>query len=411
MELKKSLLEAVEERAVGVTIPMLKPGDLIVKPVAVAHPSMVQAELDEIRWRDRFKKQCEKIADEHKDVLDYEDEARTEGNAPVIADKPVYIKDQKLTEDSHAKVAKPEGDKVKAFNNALKYAKKSGEPYCYGYTNSRLGDKFFAFDQPFKWDGDDKAFRAQYKNTGVIYIAYPDKNFIEESLVKAPSLGLDEITPFFEMCKRLGIETFGDLQDFMRECGADKDPLTALKDYFREELHNLDFKVKEEPLIESVDIARCRDILNNEVDWDEVDSIGDVDLAIEQLRSMHTEGAISQEEYDYIIANWDDLLEDKTLTESVQESDSPEDGEEDQFSPLVKIDLSKFRPWGNAVDTYNQIKAAGKLYDLERIIEKAWPEGIEDTTLNDLLAEDRDFISQTIDLEFKNGVSQEGEDK
>lgn len=86
-----------------------------------------------------------------------------------------------LNEDTHAKVSKPEGDKINAYNNALKYAKKDGVPYCYGYTNNRVG-KFFAFDKPFKWNGDDAAFRAKYKNTGTIYVAYPDNKFMDESI-------------------------------------------------------------------------------------------------------------------------------------------------------------------------------------------------------------------------------------
>ncbi len=408
MKIKKSLLEAVEEKAVGVTIPILNSEDLVIKPTAIASAAYVDGIESGKRWRDRFKAQCDEVVEEHEDVLDYEDKDRVEGNKPVVADKPVKIVDGKLTEDSHAKVAKPEGDKVRAYNNALKYAKKDSAPYCYGYTNNRLGGKFFAFDQPFKWDGDDKAFRSQYKNAEVIYIAYPDKNFIEEaleeSLVKAPALGLDEITPFFEMCDRLGLKTLGDFERFMREYGKDKDPITALKDYFIDELEDLDFKAKKESLVESVNVARCKDILNNDIDWSEVDEIGDVDLAVEQLRSLNTEGEISDDEYNYIMSHWDELLELESLNESAEEESSQEpeeEVEEDQFSPLVKIDLGKFKPWGNAVDTYNQVKAADKMYDLERLIEKAWPDGIEDATLNDLLAEDRDFLETTLDMKFE----------
>lgn len=408
MKIKKSLLEAVEEKAVGVTIPMLNSEDLIIKPTAIASAAYVDGIESGKRWRDRFKAQCGKVVEEHKDVLDYEDKARIEGNAPVVAEKPVHIESQKLTEDSHAKVAKPEGDRIKAYNNALKYAKKDNIPYCYGYTNNRLGGKFFAFDQPFKWDGDDKAFRSQYKNAGVIYIAYPDKNFVEEaleeSLIKAPALGLDEITPFFEMCDRLGIKTLGDFERFMKEYGKDKDPITALKDYFVTELQDLNFRAQEGSLNESVNVTRCKDILNSDIDWSEVDEVGDVDLAVEQLRSLNTEGEISDDEYDYIMNHWDELLEPESLTESTEKEASQEpegEVEEDQLSPLVKIDLGKFKPWGNAVDTYNQIKAADKIYDLERMIEKAWPDGIEDATLNDLLAEDRDFLETTLDMRFK----------
>lgn len=65
-----------------------------------------------------------------------------------------------------------------------------------------------------------------------------------------------------------------------------------------------------EELNSTVDVNKCRDILNNEIDWDQVDETGDVDFAIEQLRSLNTEGVITDDEYDYIIANWDELLDD-----------------------------------------------------------------------------------------------------
>lgn len=59
---------------------------------------------------------------------------------------------------------------------------------------------------------------------------------------------------------------------------------------------------------EAVDPERCKAILNYELDWDQVDETGDVDFAIDQLRSLNTEGLVSEEEYDYIMAHWDELL-------------------------------------------------------------------------------------------------------
>lgn len=89
----------------------------------------------------------------------------------------------KLLKDS--KDAKPEGDKVKAFNNALTYAKKENKPFIYGYTN-RNG-KFFALDNPMKVSGSpvdaEKEFRKRYKNCSVVYIAYPDKEFIKDEKI------------------------------------------------------------------------------------------------------------------------------------------------------------------------------------------------------------------------------------
>ena len=89
-----------------------------------------------------------------------------------------------LAEETHAKYAKPEGDRVAAYNNALKYAKKENKPFIYGYTN-RTG-KFFAAETPMKVTGSqagaEKEFRSRYKNCNVVYVAYPDKDFIDENL-------------------------------------------------------------------------------------------------------------------------------------------------------------------------------------------------------------------------------------
>ena len=86
-----------------------------------------------------------------------------------------------LSEEAHNQYAIPEGDRVKAFNNALTYAKKDNLPYIYGYTNHN--GKFFALNQPIKCTGDiqeaEKKFKATYKNCVTMSVAYPDKEFID----------------------------------------------------------------------------------------------------------------------------------------------------------------------------------------------------------------------------------------
>ena len=90
-----------------------------------------------------------------------------------------------LAEETHAKYAKPEGDRIAAYNNALKYAKKENKPFIYGYT--QMGDgKFFALEQPIKVSSSpaeaEEEFRNQHKRCSVVYMAYPDKEFVDESL-------------------------------------------------------------------------------------------------------------------------------------------------------------------------------------------------------------------------------------
>ena len=90
-----------------------------------------------------------------------------------------------LAEETHAKYAKPEGDRVAAYNNALKYAKKENKPFIYGYTQTGDG-KFFALEQPIKVSSSpaeaEEEFRNQHKRCSTVYTAYPDKEFVDESL-------------------------------------------------------------------------------------------------------------------------------------------------------------------------------------------------------------------------------------
>lgn len=91
------------------------------------------------------------------------------------------VKLEPVTEATHAQVAKPEGSRTLAYNNALTYAKKANKPYIYGYTNHT--GKFFAAEIPMKVTGSpteaEKEFRSRYKNCSVIYVVYPDKDFVE----------------------------------------------------------------------------------------------------------------------------------------------------------------------------------------------------------------------------------------
>lgn len=126
----------------------------------LAQENSLAADMDDEDWDD--------------DYPDYFDEDEEEDEE---------IIDESLTEDTHAKYAKPEGDRIGAFNNALKYAKKENKPFIYGYTNS--DEKFFALDQPIKCtdiNNQTKEFKNKYKNCNVVYVAYPDKDFINESL-------------------------------------------------------------------------------------------------------------------------------------------------------------------------------------------------------------------------------------
>ena len=106
--------------------------------------------------------------------------------------------EESLAEETHAKYAKPEGDRVAAYNNALKYAKKENKPFIYGYTNH--AGKFFAAETPMKVTGKpvdaEKEFRSRYKNCNAVYVVYPDKDFIDEDL-KEEKINIDYVVSLF----------------------------------------------------------------------------------------------------------------------------------------------------------------------------------------------------------------------
>lgn len=72
-----------------------------------------------------------------------------------------------------------------------------------------------------------------------------------------------------------------------------------------------------------VDVAKCKDILNNQIDWTEVDEYGDVDFARYQLRSLHSNEVISDDEYNYIISHWDELLDLSDLQKESLKEEKP----------------------------------------------------------------------------------------
>ena len=160
---------------------------------------LVADEIEAINGYDDAKAQIIDTPIEHKDnILDTIDHIKGEeqehideligATTEIPFDKEEHhdlvAEEESLAEETHAKYAKPEGDRVAAYNNALKYAKKENKPFIYGYTN-RTG-KFFAAETPMKVKGSpanaEKEFRSKYKNCSVVYMVYPDKEFIDENL-------------------------------------------------------------------------------------------------------------------------------------------------------------------------------------------------------------------------------------
>ena len=70
-----------------------------------------------------------------------------------------------------------------------------------------------------------------------------------------------------------------------------------------------------------------------------------------------------------------------------------------------ELDLTRFEPWSGAVDTYDTICNADKLDELESLLEDLYPDGIEETQLNDLLWFDDEWVLESL------GISEEKDDE
>lgn len=64
----------------------------------------------------------------------------------------------------------------------------------------------------------------------------------------------------------------------------------------------------------------------------------------------------------------------------------------------IYVTLDDYRPWSGAVETFNIIKDNDKLDDFEFLIEECYPEGISQTSLNDILWFDGDWILEQLGL-------------
>ena len=72
-----------------------------------------------------------------------------------------------------------------------------------------------------------------------------------------------------------------------------------------------------------------------------------------------------------------------------------------------ELDLTSFEPWSGAVDTYERIYNEGKLDDLESLLEELYPDGIEETQLNDLLWFEEEWLFECLGIEEENDEEEE----
>lgn len=450
-ENKKSLMEAVESKGEGIVIPMLNPKDLQVKVSAVVPPAYADALECDKRWSERFKNQCAEVVDQHKDVLDFEDKDRIEGNKPVVAEKPVRVEDQKITEslkdgnclnealygmnqiEQFVKMADAIG--LKTMDDFKDFMDREGQgkdvlTALYDYLHNEIGDlDFHAKDESLKEDYQDvdSMSREELMDEidGIYEWALKGKHIDITSIIEDPEVfpnDKDDEEGYFKGVPTNKLRGILKILRKMKSGGSltkdDQKVLTAkdesLKESYLDSIkdpvywqHQVDYQLEKfgrvgGGLIQDLDengfylnadnkvVKKLQEdtVKNSKGKW--------VNKGEEGTHGEFRTKKAADAQRKAMFANGYK----ESLTEDVEEESSTEEEELKEPEAEVKINLEKFKPWGKAVDTYNQIQEAGKMEDFERVLEEGWPEGIKDQTLNELLVEDRDWIAEVLDMEF-----------
>ena len=67
-----------------------------------------------------------------------------------------------------------------------------------------------------------------------------------------------------------------------------------------------------------------------------------------------------------------------------------------------EVSLESFEFWGGAEDVFNAIAEAGKVEELEALLEDCFPEGVSDVKLNDFLRYDSDDLFDMLNMGVEN---------
>lgn len=72
-----------------------------------------------------------------------------------------------------------------------------------------------------------------------------------------------------------------------------------------------------------------------------------------------------------------------------------------------ELDLNSFEAWSGAIDTLDRIKREGKCEELEAILEDLYPDGMTETSLNDLLWFEADEVYSWLGLRTETEIQGE----
>ena len=72
---------------------------------------------------------------------------------------------------------------------------------------------------------------------------------------------------------------------------------------------------------------------------------------------------------------------------------------------VKEISVEDFEGWSGANDTIEVIEKAGKVDEFDNLIEEIYPDGLSETSLNDLLRFDYEWIYETLEITKSYKVS------
>ena len=74
------------------------------------------------------------------------------------------------------------------------------------------------------------------------------------------------------------------------------------------------------------------------------------------------------------------------------------------------MDIYDYEPWSGAVYAYERITREGKLDELDNVLEEVYPEGIDETELNDLLWFEPETVYEWLDMRTEAEIREEIEE-
>ena len=81
------------------------------------------------------------------------------------------------------------------------------------------------------------------------------------------------------------------------------------------------------------------------------------------------------------------------------------------MSTITKtMDIYDFEPWSGAVDTYERIEREGKLGELDDVLDEVYPDGIDETELNDLLWFEPETVYEWLGMRTESEIREEIEE-